>query len=834
MKIIVVGGVAGGATAIARLRRLDEKAEIILLEKGEYVSFANCGLPYYVGGSIEQRDALFVSTAESIEDKYGVEIRTQNEVLTINPEGKSIKVLDHTTGKEYEETYDKLLLSTGSRPFIPPVDGINEDNVFTLWTIPDVDRIHDFIENSKPKKAVVVGGGFIGLEMAENLVDKGIEVSLVEMADQVMPPLDKDMAKLVENHMISKGVKLYLGKGFAGTENSGRTVLLNSGEKIQTDMVLMSIGVRPNNELAKNAGLELNPRGGIKVDEYQKTSDPNIYAVGDVIGVLDYVLGGETMIPLAGPANKQGRSVAANILGKKPEKYMGTMGTSVAKVFDLTVATVGANEKTLERLGKEYKKDYFVAIIHPMSHAGYYPGALPLSLKLIFSSDRKILGAQIVGYDGVDKRIDTIATSIHFKGTVDDLSQLELAYAPPYSSAKDPVNFAGYVATNILDGLTDPVLYREYKAEKEKYQLLDIRENEEVLTGLLPGAIHIPLTKLRERIGELSKDAHYLVYCAVGLRGYVAERILEQNGFKVSNLIGGYRTYMDMEADVDYQPSKSTEQDKFETSNPTPSQAPTNNKVELLNVCGLSCPGPIVQVASAIADLNDGDILEVTATDPGFTRDIISWCTNTGNTLLGKGEEKGKFSARIMKGKEVLFTEKKNSHLVESPALNLQASQLANKKEKTMIIFDGDLDKAIASFIIATGAAAMGNKVHMFFTFWGLSIIRKENPPHTEKDFMSKMFSKMLPKGSKKLGLSKMNFLGAGPKMIRSVMKKKGVSSLEELIKQAQEMGVEMTACQMSMDIMGITKDELLDGVEVGGVASMLNDSDNSNMNLFI
>ncbi|MDO5026971.1 MAG: FAD-dependent oxidoreductase [Tissierellia bacterium] len=828
MKIIVVGGVAGGATAIARLRRLDEKAEIILLEKGEYVSFANCGLPYYIGGSIEQRDALFVSTPESIQDKYGVEIRTENEVLQIKPEEKLLKILDHKTGKEYEESYDKLLLSTGSRPFIPPVDGIDEDNVFSLWTIPDVDAIYEYIDKKDPKKAVVVGGGFIGLEMAENLVDRGIEVSLVEMADQVMPPLDKDMAKLVENHMISKGVKLYLGQGFAGTENSGKTVLFNSGQKIETDMVLMSIGVRPNNDLAKDAGLELNPRGGIKVNEFQETSDPNIYAVGDVVGVQDYILGGETMIPLAGPANKQGRSVAANMLGKKPEKYLGTMGTSVAKIFDLTVAAVGANEKALERAGKKYKKDYFVAMIHPMSHAGYYPGALPMTLKLIFSADRKILGAQIVGYDGVDKRIDTIATSIHFKGSVDDLTQLELAYAPPYSSAKDPVNFAGYVAVNTLDGLTDGVLYRELKADQAKYQLLDIREDAEVISGLLPNAIHIPLTQLRQRLGELSKDSHYLVYCAVGLRGYVAERVLRQNGFKVSNLIGGYRTYMDMEADVDYVPLMTTEQDKFQKEE---SEVEEANKVEILNVCGMSCPGPIVQVASAMADLNEGDILEVTATDPGFTRDIASWCTNTGNTLLHKGEEKGKFSARIMKGKDKGQVKSPSKALVTEKEVSNQAP---TKKEKTMVIFDGDLDRAIASFIIANGAAAMGNKVHMFFTFWGLSVIRKEKSPSTEKDFMSKMFARMLPKGSKKLGLSKMNFLGAGSRMIRSVMKKKGVTSLEELIKQAQEMGVEMTACQMSMDIMGITKEELIDGVEVGGVASMLNDSDNSNMNLFI
>lgn len=837
MKIIVVGGVAGGATAIARLRRLDEHAQIILLERGKYVSFANCGLPYYIGGSISQRDALFVSTPESIEDKYGVDIRTEHEVLSIDKKEKTIKVLDKTSGKEYFEGYDKLLLSTGSRPFVPPVKGIDEDNVFTLWTIPDVDAIHEYIERKKPKKAVVVGGGFIGLEMAENLVERGIEVSLVEMANQVMPPLDKDMAKLVENHMVQKGVKLLLEEGFDGTINNGKTVVLKSGKHIETDLVLMSIGVRPNSELAEKAGLELNARKGIKVSDLQETSDPDIYAVGDATGVEDYVLGGETMIPLAGPANKQGRSVAANILGLKPEKYHGTMGTSVAKVFDLTVATVGASEKTLQRAGKKYKKDYMVALIHPMSHAGYYPGAAPLTIKLVFGMDRKILGAQIVGYDGVDKRIDTIATSIHFKGSVDDLSQLELAYAPPYSSAKDPVNFAGYVAINILDGLSDPLLYRELKESPEKYQLLDIREELETVVGNLYNSIVIPLTQLRKRIGELDKDKTYVAYCAVGLRGYVAERILKQHGIKAYNLLGGYRSAMDEESDLSYDSSMSTEQDRFqreEVNSSTSFEGSPNleHKVELLNVCGLSCPGPIVQVSQAMSDLNDGDILEVKASDPGFTRDIDSWCKNTGNLLLNRSESKGQFFAKIQKGNKEFTQIKAGPKNSSTGTKDLAATN--TQKEKTMIIFDGDLDKAIASFIIATGAAAMGNKVHMFFTFWGLSILRKEKAPAVKKDFMSKLFAMMLPKGSKKLGLSKMNFLGAGSKMIRAIMKKKGVSSLEELIQQAIDMGVEITACQMSMDIMGITKEELIDGVEIGGVASMLNDNDNSNMNLFI
>lgn len=821
MKIVVIGGVAGGATAVARLRRLNEDAEIILLERGEYVSFANCGLPYYVGGTIGQRDALFVSTDEDIRRKYKVDVRVKNEVKKIKPKDKKLLITDHKKNKDYELSYDKLLISTGSHPFVPDSKGIDSENVFTLWNIPDVDAVKSYVEANKPKKAAVIGAGFIGLEMVENLVDLGIETTVIEMADQVMPPLDNDMAKLVENHMLGKGVKLLLNEGFESIEKDGKIVHLKSGKDIDTDLVILSIGVRPNNELAKDAGLKITDRGHIEVDEYMQTSDPDIYAIGDVIGVKDYITGKDTAVPLAGPANKQGREVASNILGLSKSTYEGTMGTSVAKVFDMTVASTGLNEKTLQRNGKVYKKDYFVSLIHPMSHAGYYPGATPMTLKLIYESNRKVLGGQIVGYDGVDKRIDTIATSIHFNGSVDDLSELELAYAPPYSSAKDPVNFLGYTARNVLDGLSDPVLYREYLENPTKYTLLDVRENPEVVSGKLEGAVHIPLTELRDRLDELDKDKLYLAYCAVGLRGYIAERILKENGFKASNLLGGYRTVMDLTTSPKSGNTEmiATDQDKFVSEK----SLEDTQKMELLNVCGMSCPGPIVQVSKAMEDLNPGQKIKVTATDPGFVRDISSWADNTGNKLLGQEESKGQFTA-ILQKKGLDTT---NPTIATSQPVD-------TKKEKTMIIFDGDLDKAIASFIIATGAAAMGNKVHMFFTFWGLSILRKEQAPPTKKDFMSKMFSSMLPKGSKKLGLSRMNFMGAGSKMIRSVMKKKNITSLEDLIQEALDAGVELTACQMTMDIMGLTKEELIDGVEIGGVASMLSDNDKSNMNLFI
>ena len=542
-KIVVVGGVAGGATAVARLRRLDENAQIILFEKGEYVSFANCGLPYYIGRVIEERDSLFVSDIASIKSKYNIDIRNFSEVVKIDRENKNVLVRQKD-GKEYNESYDVLLLSTGSTPFVPNMEGTDNENVFTLWTVPDTDKIHNFIQKNNPKHAVVAGGGFIGLEMAENLHELGIKVTLVEFANQVMPPLDKDMAKLVENHIEEKGINLKLNLGVSKIINDGKTVVLTDGSIIDTEMTLLSIGVRPNTGFVKDAGIEVNQRGGVIVDEYMQTNDPNIYAIGDMIEVVNKVSNLKTMIPLAGPANKQGRAVAANILGLKSEKYEGSIGTSVAKVFDLTVANTGENEKSLQARGLVYNKDYSYSLIHPLSHVSYYPGYTPMTLKLLFSlEDGKVYGAQIVGHDGVDKRIDTIATTIHFKGNVYDLTKLELAYAPPYNSAKDPVNMAGYVATNILEKLTDVISYEDYIKNKDDYVLIDVREVIEFNDGNIKNAINIPLSTLRSKYKELDKSKKYVINCAVGIRGYIAERILKQAGYDVKNMIGGYKTY---------------------------------------------------------------------------------------------------------------------------------------------------------------------------------------------------------------------------------------------------------------------------------------------------
>ncbi|MDI9469877.1 MAG: FAD-dependent oxidoreductase [Bacillota bacterium] len=831
MKILIIGGVAGGATAAARLRRLDENAEIILFERGEYISFANCGLPYYIGGVIANRNSLFVTTREDVESKYNIDVRTQNEVLSIDRNNKEIEVKDLVTGKVYREAYDKLLISTGSSPIVPPLEGIHSANVFTLWNIPDTDKVYNFMRDHNPQKAVVVGGGFIGVEMAENLVHRGLDVSLVEMADQVMAPFDKDMAVLIENHMKENGVNLYLSKGLAAVENDGKYVRLQDGTRLQTDMTILSIGVRPNSVLAKEAGLELNKRNGIVVNDYMQTSDPDIYAVGDAIQVTDFNTGLPTMVPLAGPANKQGRMVAGNILGTRPEAYTGTMGTSIAKIFDLDAASTGLNEKALQSAGKVYGRDYLLTLIHSGSHAGYYPGSLQMTIKILFDLTGKVLGGQIIGYKGVDKRIDVLATAMRFGATVDDLTRLELAYAPPFSSAKDPINMAGFVAQNTLEKRTDVIAPNQFFDVKDQMTILDVREDAEYAMGHIEGAKHIPLTQLRQRLNELDKNERYLIHCAVGARGYFAERILKEKGFTAKNLLGGFRSYQDLHTphqtrarkdlllDVEGRPLPDASVSHEIPQSTASLSASDMESLELADLSGLACPGPIVQVNKLLADKAEGEAIRVVATDPGFARDIESWCDNTGNILLENSRKEGKFFATIQKGRVAATPGK-----VQAPAT----------REKTMIVFDGDLDKAIAAFIIANGAAAMGNKVNMFFTFWGLSIIRKHEKQDVKKNFMSRMFSAMMPRGSAKLKLSQMNFMGAGPKMIRGVMKKHNVDSLEDLIQQALDSGVKITACQMSMDVMGLTKDELLDGVEVGGVASMLNDNDKSNMNLFI
>ncbi|HJV31899.1 MAG TPA: CoA-disulfide reductase [Bacillales bacterium] len=814
-KIIIIGGVAGGATTAARLRRLDEQAEIILFERGEYISFANCGLPYYIGGTISERDHLLVQTVEGMSEKFNIDIRNLSEVTRINREQKTVEVKNLRTGQTYAESYDKLVLSPGASPIKPPIPGIESaEALFTLRNIPDTDKIKSYTDTKKPRKATVIGGGFIGIEMAENLWDLGIEVTLIEMSNQIMAPIDYEMASILHAHLREKGVHLILEDGVSAFESKGKIVKLNSGKTIETDMIILAIGVKPENQLAIGAGLKVGERGGIQVNEHLQTADPNIYAIGDAIEVKDYINGMPTQIPLAWPANRQGRVVADHINGL-PAKYNGTLGTSIAKVFDMTVAATGNNEKILKRLGIPYE----VVHVHPGSHAGYYPGSFPISLKLIFDKETgKIFGAQAVSYDGADKRIDVIATAIKGGLTIFDLPDLELAYAPPYSSAKDPVNMAGYAASNIAEGLVETVQWYEIDEIVQKGGLLiDVREQIEREMGYIKGSINIPLGELRNRLNELPTDQTIYLTCQVGLRGYLGARVLMQNGFKVKNLDGGYKTYAYVYETTDNLHASTPIND----SGVAEMKKPEPTETILVDACGLQCPGPIMKVYQTIDKMNSGDVLEVHATDPGFTKDIKSWANKTGNTLLNTTFEDKKFKAYIQKGAACEIAAG-----IEAPA--------PSKDGATLVVFSGDLDKTIASFIIASGAAAMGKKVTMFFTFWGLNVLRRKDAPSVEKDLMGKMFGMMMPKGVDQLPLSKMNMGGMGAKMINHVMQKKNVDQLETLMKNALEAGVKLVACSMSMDIMGIKQEELIDGVDIGGVAAYLGDAEDSGLNLFI
>lgn len=814
MNYLIIGGVAGGATVAARLRRMDEKANIILLERGKYVSYANCGLPYYIGDTINNREKLFVQTAKGFTDRFRIDIRTEQEVTAIRPDKKEVEIKNLSTGETYTETYDKLVLSPGAEPLRPGIEGIGSKKIFTLRNVPDTDTIKNYVNTENPKRAIVVGGGFIGLEMAENLHDLGIQVDVVEMANQVMAPLDFSMAAIVHRQLTDKGVGLHLEDGVSRFEekDGGVTVHLRSGKQIATDMVLLSIGVRPETKLAKDAGLAIGERGGIAVNDYMQTSDADIYALGDAVEVRHLVTGQPALIPLAGPANKQGRIVADNIVFGNKEKYPGSIGTSIAKVFDLTVAAAGANAKLLQRNNIPYISSY----THGASHTGYYPGAVPLSIKILFAPENgKLLGAQIVGFNGVDKRIEMLAQVIQRGGTVHDLAELEHAYAPPYSSAKDPVNMAGFVAENILNKKSRIIQWRELAELPADTIRIDVRTHDEYKLGTIPGFINIPVDELREHLDELPKEKPIVVTCAVGLRGYLAYRILVQNGFKhVRNLSGGYKTWS-----VATAPIKEIVSHKPEIPEST-SHGYSDSQINLLKVdaCGLMCPGPVMQLKKNYEALKIGEQLQITATDQAFGKDVTSWCKMTGAELVALENKNGVVAATIRKQEKTASCEISRN----------------NADNKTLIVFSDDLDKALASFVIANGAASTGKKVTMFFTFWGLNVIKKQHKPTVTKDIFGKMFGWMLPTHSGKLKLSKMNMGGAGSWMMRLIMKRKRIDSLESLIQQAIDNGVEMIACTMSMDVMGVQKEELMDNVTLGGVASYLERAEEANVNLFI
>lgn len=819
-KILVVGGVAGGASTAARLRRLDESAEIIIFERDGHISFANCGLPYYLGGVIKERDNLFVQTPERMLAEFRIEVRIFNEVDSIDPAGKSVNVKSRERGV-YQESYDYLVLAPGARPVRPPIPGIEHKNILSLRNVADTDAIKERLDQPKTRRAVVIGGGFVGVEMAENLRHKGLAVSLVEAQAHILAPFDDDMVPLLEREMEEKGVRLVLGDGvkaFLSREDGAVDVELGSGRVIPADLVLLAIGVSPDTAFLKDSGLTLGPRGHIVVDERMRTSDSSIYAVGDAVEIVDFVNGQKTAIPLAGPANRQGRIAADNIAGMD-SRYRGAIGSSILKVFNLSAAATGGNERLLARLGKPYS----VVYAHPQSHASYYPGASMLSLKLLFDDDGLILGAQGIGYEGVDKCIDIIAAVIKLKGKISDLTDLELCYAPPFSSAKAPVNILAYVAENKQNKLLKPITYNDYlKLDPQTIQIVDVRSAMEFELGHLEGAINIPLGELRQRLAELDREKRIVAYCKIGLRSYVASRMLMQNGYDACSIGGGMTSIevarfkpSDKEPAQDMPPQQGSS--SFE-----PGQSGNDGKTEAyLDARGIACPGPLMKVKAKMDTMAPGERLTVIASDPGFYTDVDAWCTSTSNKLLHR--EKDKFVTAVIQKTEGKTTLPDNATPVGSLA-----------EHKTIVLFSNDMDKVLASLIIANGALAMNKKVTMFFTFWGLSVLRKPGKNVATKSVLEKMFGFMLPDRVSKLALSKMHMFGLGSGLMRKAMRDKGVPSVQELLENLQQGGANLVACQMSMDILGFRREELIDNISIGGVGYYLGESDKANMSLFI
>ncbi len=899
-RVAIVGGVAGGASAAARARRLSEDAEITIFERGEHISFANCGLPYHIGGAIADRSRLLVQTPEGMHQGYRINVRTRTEAVRIDRERKEVVVRDLETGQEHSEAYDDLVLSPGAEPVRPPIPGVDSPRVFTLRNLADMDRIQRAIEalspvprlacpavspaparsgkptvapeRDKAEGAVVVGGGYIGLEMAEAFRERGLAVTLVELENQVMGPADPEMAAPLHQELAEHGVDLRLGTSVTGFREEGGRLLvqLSTGESVACGLAILAVGVRPESKLAREAGLTTSPRGAIVVDEHLRTSDPHIYAVGDAIEAIHFVNGKPACIPLAGPASRQGRIAADNIFGR-PSVYGKTQGTAICKVFGQTIAMTGMSEKALVREGTPYEKVY----VHPASHASYYPGAAPLSLKLLFDpAHGKILGAQAVGAKGVDKRIDVLAVAIRAGMTVYDLEELELAYAPPYGSAKDPVNYAGFAAANALRGDVRLCHVPDVLAPRDNQAILDVRTPEELATGTIPGAVHIPLHELRGRLGELPRDKELLVFCQVGLRGYVACRILAHHGFSCRNLTGGFKTFL-ATTGASRLPAKEKKEmitdtgadERVGSAGFSPSHvgsagfspshvgsagfspSPRNEErpegrtpdgewpVRVVDATGLQCPGPILRLKTELAALATGQALAIDASDPAFSNDVSAWCHSTGHELLGVQRWNGTVRATIRKREANAVPRSACPTVPCAQAADDTAGQASRgtlAKGTTMVVFSGDFDRAMASFIIANGAASMGSPVTMFFTFWGLNVLRKPGAVKVKKTVVERMFGWMMPRGAGKLKLSKMHMGGLGTAMIQGIMRKKHVASLPELVESAKKAGVRLVACSMSMDLMGIKKEELIDGVEEGGVAMYLDKAGAGNVNLFI
>lgn len=812
--IIIIGGVAGGASAAARARRHSETAIITLIERGPDVSFANCGLPYHIGGEITDRDRLALQTPESLKALLNLDVQTLTEATAIDKVNKQVTVRRLNTGAEKTLSYDSLILAPGASPIVPPLEGIRDELIISLRNLQDMDKIK--AAASQTDDVLVIGAGFIGLEMAEQLQQIGKNVHVVELQEQVLPQVDPEMVEPIAAQLRDNEIELILGDGVSSFSREGNhiTAKLNSGKSITAGLVVLSIGVKPESDLAKNADLELGARGHIVVNGHQQTSDPAIYAAGDVCETLDPILGTRTAIPLGGPANRQGRTAADHIfLGEKALAYPGSIGTSIVRVFDQTVATTGYNERRLLDAGI----DYDTVIINAHNHAGYYPGALNVTLKLLWrKSDGLVLGASAVGADGIDKRMDVIATAITGKLTIDDLSNVELSYAPPFGSAKDPVNIAAFSACNIRDGLVTPAT----DLSDENLQLIDVRPAEMAKIRPLDPAFNakaIPISELRHRLDELDRSRPVTAVCALGKMSYFASRILKLNGFDARSITGGLTLNPVLVQTSQPSPNQTTPT----TTQPT-AMTTSETKTIQLDCTGLACPGPIMKVKEAADQLSPGEILEVRASDGGFAADLPIFCDANQYEFLGVQKEKG-----VVIGKLKISSEKTEGE----QNINTQAAN----NDATLVVFSQEMDKVLAGLVIANGALAMGGKATLFFTFWGLNALRKPGTiPVDGKTVMDKMFGMMLPQGTPKLPLSNMNMGGMGTRMMKSRMAAKNLPNLDGLLEDAIKGGARLVACAMSMEAMGIHQDELIDGVEIGGVAEFLGASSKSGTSLFI
>lgn len=837
MKLVVVGGVAAGASVAARARRLDEFAEIVVLERSGNVSFANCGLPYHIGEVITDRSRLLLQTPQSLRETLDIDVRVSQEVTAIDPEGHTVTIRNLLTGEEYTEGWDKLALCPGSSPFRPPLPGLDHPQVMVLRNVEDMDHIKAAVDEiaadaARLRHAVVIGAGYIGLEMAENLHERGLAVEIVELADQIMPPLDKELSTPMENYLRAHGIALHLSTAAAaftpGKQPQTLTVELTSGRFLTTSLVIMSAGVRPNTGLAVAAGLELGPRGGVRVDRHMRTSHPDIYAAGDVVEVEHTVLDGSWIIPLAGPANRQARVAAENICGRQTQ-YESTQGTSIVKVFDMVAGGTGATEKQLRTAGIAYLR----AHVHPSGHAGYYPGTAQMDVKCLYSpEDGRILGAQITGFDGVDKRLDVFATAIRLGATVYDLEKLELAYAPPFGSAKDAVNMIGFIGANTLRGDLVGWFSTDYPQNCQGARIVDVRSPSEYDVWHIPGAELVPLGTLREAQQDWDRSTPIRLYCASGFRSYLAYRILVQRGFTdVATLVGGIKTFRawhhvapdDIPDPLVPMAAYAEEASLRMGGVLPPATQPEGVEIDL-DCTGLACPGPIMALQKKMAELSPGDRVVAHVSDIGFRLDAPAWAARNGHDVLDIRPEGAGVVATIRKGGAVAAP--------GAATANPVAARLRDKK--SFVVFSGDFDKVLAAFIIANGAAAMGDEVSMFFTFWGLNALRRPDAPDVDKSLVNKAFARMMPSGPDELKLSQMHMLGGGTAMIKKIMRDNKVPSLPELIASAQQAGVRLVACTMTMDLLGLHEDELLDGVEFGGVAMFLGQANESNGTFFI